>query len=79
MTVIAENINPEDINLFDLTKDCVFVYKEDETVDIMKVSKMSDAFDYYHDQQIKLNKIIWTGGLRNPKVDKPKVSFKSLN
>jgi hypothetical protein len=79
MTVIIENINPEDINLSDLTKDCVFVYRNDGTVDIVKVSKMSDAFDYYYDRQIKLNKITWTGGLRNPKVDKPKVTFKDLN
>lgn len=74
MKIIAKNIIPENIKLIDLTKDCLFVYKTDNTVDIVQVSKMSDAFDFYYDKGMEIEKLIWTGGLRNPKTDKPRIS-----
>lgn len=74
MKIIAKNINPKNIALIDLTRDCLFVYKQDTSVDIVQVNKMSEAFDYYYDEGIEIDKLVWTGGLRNPKTDKPKLS-----
>ena len=62
-----------DINLSDLTTDCMFVYMDNGKVDVVRAQSMVKIFDEYHDNKKKIVKIDFSGGRLNPKNQSPKL------
>lgn len=69
--VVAEGINLYEIDPRKLTSDCMTVIRRDGIVDVVRAYKMVDVFDFYYDLGIKLKKILLSGGVLNPKTQKP--------
>ena len=69
--ILRKNIDLSEINPRNLTNDCKFVLRIDESIDIVKEYSSVRVFDFYWDQGIRIKKIWHTGGTRNPKFQQP--------
>ena len=69
--VVAQGVNPRDIDPRKLTSDCMVVYREDNIVDIVRSYRRVDVFDFYYDMDVTLKRIELSGGVLNPKTNKP--------
>jgi hypothetical protein len=70
VTVLKEDIIPNDIPTREMTTDCHFVHHKGG-VDVVRGVSMSKIFDYYYDLGKKITKIEVAGGQLNPKLCEP--------
>jgi len=70
VTVLKEDIIPNDIPTREMTTDCHFVH-HDSGIDVVRGVSMVSIFDYYHDKGKKITKIEVAGGQLNPKLCEP--------
>ena len=71
--IIKENVVVSDVDLADLTTDCMFVYLEDNTIDVVRAPAMVKVFDEYYDAGKRITKIDFSGGRLNPKIQTPRL------
>ena len=74
VSIIKEDVIPNDIPSKQMTTDCHFVTREDGTVDVTRGESMVKIFDHYHDKKIKISRIEVSGGQLNPKMQEPTLS-----
>ena len=74
VSLIKEDVIPNDILSKQMTTDCHFVTREDGTIDVTRGVSMVKIFDHYHDKKIKITKIDVSGGQLNPKMQEPTLS-----
>lgn len=72
--IVKEDVIVADIDLSDLTTDCMFVYLEGGKIDVVRAQAMVKVFDEYYDAGKKITKIEFSGGRLNPKITEPKLS-----
>ena len=71
--VIKENVTVSEINLADLTTDCLFVHLEDGTTDIVRSYSRVKIFDEYYDAGKRITRMDFSGGRLNPKTQNPRL------
>ncbi len=71
--IVKEDVVIADIDLSDLTTDCMFVYLEGGKIDVVRAQAMVKIFDEYYDAGKKITKIDFSGGRLNPKISEPKL------
>ena len=74
VSIIKEDVIPNDIPSKQMTTDCHFVTRENGTIDVVRGVSMVKIFDHYHDKKIKITKIDVSGGQLNPKMQEPSLS-----
>ena len=74
VSIIKEDVIPNDILSKQMTTDCHFVTREDGTIDVTRGVSMVKIFDHYHDKKIKITRIDVSGGQLNPKMQEPTLS-----
>ncbi|MBT5122929.1 MAG: hypothetical protein HOM38_09435 [Euryarchaeota archaeon] len=74
VSIIKEDVIPNDIQSKQMTTDCHFVTREDGTIDVTRGVSMVKIFDHYHDKKIKIARIDVSGGQLNPKMQEPTLS-----
>jgi len=72
--IVKEDVVVSDIDLSDLTTDCMFVYLEGGQIDVVRAQAMVKVFDEYYDAGKKITKIDFSGGRLNPKIAEPKLA-----
>jgi hypothetical protein len=72
--VVAENVNPKELDPRKLTTDCLLVFRKDGSTDMVRSYRKVEVFDLYYDLGIKLTQIECAGGTRNPKLQEPDFS-----
>ena len=73
VSILKEDIIPEDIPTKKLTTDCHFVTRICGMVDVVRGVSMVKIFDHYYDKGIKLKSIEVCGGQLNPKMNEPTI------
>ena len=71
--ILKEDVTVSDINLADLTTDCMFVHMENGKVDVVLAQANVKIFDEYHDAGKKITRIDFSGGRLNPKTQTPRL------
>ena len=71
VSIVKEDVVPNDIQKKQMTTDCHFVYLSDGKIDIVRGQTMVKIFDYYHDKGKTITKIEVSGGQLNPKLCEP--------
>ena len=71
--IIKEDVTISDVNLADLTTDCMFVHLEGGKVDVVRAQAMVKIFDEYYDAGKKIKRIDFSGGRLNPKTQTPRL------
>ena len=71
--IVKEGVDKDDINLSDLTSDCMWVTLESGQIDIVQAQQKVQIFDEYYDAGKKIISIDYTGGRLNPKLTKPRL------
>ena len=73
VNILKEGVNRDEIDLGQLTSDCMFVTMEDGVVDLVKCTSRVRIFDDYFDRGKKIVSIDFSGGRLNPKLSDPTV------
>ncbi len=71
--IIKEDVTISDVNLADLTTDCMFVHMENGKVDVVRAQANVKIFDEYYDAGKKITRIDFSGGRLNPKTQTPRL------
>jgi len=71
--IIKEDVTVSDVNLADLTTDCMFVHLEDGKVDVVRAQANVKIFDEYYDAGKRITRIDFSGGRLNPKTQTPRL------
>ncbi len=71
--ILKEDVTVSDVNLADLTTDCMFVHLEDGKVDVVRAQAMVKIFDEYYDAGKRITRIDFSGGRLNPKTQTPRL------
>ena len=71
--IIKEDVTVSEVNLADLTTDCMFVHMENGKVDIVRAQANVKIFDEYYDAGKKITRIDFSGGRLNPKTQTPRL------
>ena len=74
VSILKEDVIPNDIPSKQMTTDCHFVTRDNGTIDVVRGVSMVKIFDHYHDKKIKITKIDVSGGQLNPKMQEPNLS-----
>jgi len=71
--IVKEDVDRSEIDLSDLTTDCMFVTLDSGRVDVVRAQAMVKIFDEYHDAGKKIVRIEVSGGRLNPKIAEPRI------
>ena len=71
--IIKEDVTVSEVNLADLTTDCMFVHMDNGKIDVVRAQAMVKIFDEYHDAGKRITKIDFSGGRLNPKTQTPRL------
>jgi len=71
VSVLKEDVIPNDVPTKKMTTDCHFVHRIDGKIDIVRGVSMMKIFDHYHDKGVRITKIEVAGGQLNPKMNEP--------
>lgn len=69
--IVAQNVQPWEIDPKKLTNDCYTVIRDDGIIDVVRAAKRVEVFDHYYDLGIKLKHLELSWGRRNPKLQNP--------
>ena len=71
--IIKEDVIVSEVDLGDLTTDCMFVHLDDGKIDVVRAQAMVKIFDEYYDSGKRITKIDFSGGRLNPKTQTPRL------
>jgi hypothetical protein len=71
--ILKEDVIVSEVDLGDLTTDCMFVHLEDGKIDVVRAQAMVKVFDEYHDAGKRITRIDFSGGRLNPKTQTPRL------
>jgi len=71
--IIKEDVTVSEVDLADLTTDCMFVHMESGKIDVVRAQSMVKIFDEYYDAGKKITRIDFSGGRLNPKTQTPRL------